>query len=89
MATGANQAITWVIALFVIGILVGGSVYTLSEFKSAVNDTAAADKISAILNIYDIIPTWLKILVIMGFATVIALLGIEVYRRLSERTAGL
>ena len=88
-AAGANQAISWVIALFIIGILVGAAVYTLTEFQGAIGNTSAATYISEILDVYGILPTWIKILVIMGFSTVIALLGLEIYRRLNERSVGL
>jgi hypothetical protein len=86
---GGKQAVEWMVVLFLIGVLGGGFYYTLTEYKTAVSDTNTSRFINLMLDVIDIIPTWAKILVIVGFAGAIALVGLGIYKVLQKNTSAL
>jgi len=84
-----KTAIEWIIVLFLAGILAGGSIYSLVEYRNAINDSNATSFINNLLNVFNIIPTWLKIMVIVGFAAGIGLIGLGIYKVFSRVSAKL
>lgn len=81
-----KQAVEWVMVLFLVAILGGSTMYVLAEFDTAITDANASAFIQALIAVYDLIPTWLTILVIVGFAGAIALVGLGIYSVFQKKT---
>jgi len=88
MPSGGEQAIEWIMVIFLAGVLGGALVYTMWQFNSAASNGNVTAWIVAMDTVIDLIPTWIKIIMIMGFTTVIALLGLTIYSVLKSRAAG-
>lgn len=54
--------------------------YVLVQFNTSISDDRAGGLITDFIDIFDVIPTWVEILVIVGFAGSIALVGLMIYR---------
>jgi len=102
MVSGGEQAIEWIMVVFLAGIIGGALIFTMWSFVDATS-YACAGSDPAVLNmtciegntsawittmdtVLDLIPTWIKIIMIMGFTTVIALLGLTIYSVLKSRS---
>jgi len=88
MPSGGEQAIEWIMIIFLAGVLGGALVYTMWSFADAANDANVTAWITSMDTVIDLIPTWIKIIMIMGFTTVIALLGLTIYSVLKSRAGG-
>lgn len=84
--TGGNQAIEWIMVVF-LAVLLGGTAYYVSnKFSTAINDNNTTAFIYKLLQIFDVIPDWLTILVIVGFGSAIALVALAVYGVMKKKT---
>lgn len=89
MPTGSKQAISWILTLFIIGLMGGALVYVVAEFNESVStdptETTVSDWVNSLYGIFEIVPTWVEILVIVGFAGSIALVGLMIYKVFSQQ----
>lgn len=88
-SVGGNEAISWILVLFLAGLLGGVVVYTLVQFNASINNTYVSNFVKGIMDVFNIIPTWLNILVIVGFASALALVGLYIYKVFEGRTKGM
>lgn len=75
-----SQVISWVLVLFLVGVLGGGLAYSLATMMDAIDEGNATTFIMAVFEVLQLIPTWLKVIMITGFAIAIGLLGIVAYK---------
>lgn len=76
---GGNEAIEWVMVLFLVSILGGSSIYVIATFLGVIDEGNATEFLVAVMDVFQTIPDWLQILVIVGFASAIGLVGLAVY----------
>lgn len=88
-AVGGKEAIEWIMVLFLAGLLGGASLYVLVQYQTAINDSNVTGFIDALIEVFDLIPTWVQILVIVGFASAIALVGLGIYAVFRKKTSEL
>ena len=88
-AMGGKDAIEWVMVLFLVALLGGSLMFVLAEFDTAITDANASAFIQSLIAVFDLLPTWTRILVIVGFAGAIALVGLAIYGVFQKKTSSM